>query len=698
MFAKTGTTQSAEVLEESAFRGRIADKKIVEFDPSFCYIAVRALSADRPNSNGDCFPHEELTRIDTLNKRPVYASFLGKGLYVNHKADDPRTAKGIVLDARYVQDNPEDRYVELLIAVDKQKDPIFARDVERGLINKFSMGASVQYTKCSICNKEARKREDFCDHISKYKMKPCKTASGEEKLAYELCYGVQYNEISAVSDPADEKALLLAKVAENDPTKNNENSSHGTVVILNDIRSSLKNLEAVMKGTTTNKKATTKVAMPPAPPAGDPMGGPMDGPPVEEMGMEETGGDEQVAADALRVVSDYLEGNLAAAEAVAALEALKGGVPAEEEGLPPVESPVATSMMTPTAKLEAIVEKLAKEIGNRGKEMGNESVKTAEESGKPKGQYPDYSVQKDPKQHHSKPLKGRPSSDFDQSAKELSKLLNINAEFVGNEDRREAGWKVSDGETPLFMVTGGRTFAEYLDELWPKFASRAYGEDLVKAILEDGLDKTMVHVKALRFDDWESRTSERAVLEEKLTAAAEAKASDLAQELREDFIVRFVEGMKVALKLAAKNVAENPIKASAFEVLTRIGADGALAEEIVTAEAVEAQFESAMKEALKYSEMDPDAFEEVKAHVEMLPSTRVVEAYTSDEEQDEKIEAAARSVLRKTASLNIGAVRTGPGDTGFQGFGDRISLAVRSGLRQQHIPSGDRPTYAPRNR
>lgn len=132
MFVKLGTAAVERVLNREEFNTRLADRKIVEYDPEYVYVVVRALSADRPNSNGDCFPHEELIRLDPVLHRPVYASFIGKGVYINHQhTDDPRYAKGIILDSRYVQSNTEDKYVELLLGIDKQKDPVFARDVER---------------------------------------------------------------------------------------------------------------------------------------------------------------------------------------------------------------------------------------------------------------------------------------------------------------------------------------------------------------------------------------------------------------------------------------------------------------------------------------------------------------------------------------------------------------------------------------
>src|SRR6266478_5864645 len=137
MFIKIASAEAYKTLTPEDFSSRQAAKKIVEYDPEFTYVAVRALTADKPNSNGDCFPHEELIRVDAVFNRPVYASFIGKGVYINHRnTDDPTQAKGIVLDSRYVTAQDGDKYVELLLGIDKKRDPIFANNVERGIINK----------------------------------------------------------------------------------------------------------------------------------------------------------------------------------------------------------------------------------------------------------------------------------------------------------------------------------------------------------------------------------------------------------------------------------------------------------------------------------------------------------------------------------------------------------------------------------
>jgi hypothetical protein len=713
MFVKLGTAAVDSVLNRDAFNTRLADRKIVEYDPEYVYVVVRALTADKPNSNGDCFPHDELIRLDAVLHRPVYASFIGKGVYINHQhTDDPRYAKGIILDSRYVQGNADDKYVELLLGIDKQKDPVFARDVERGLINKFSMGASVQFTKCSVCDNQARRKEEFCEHIAKHKMRPVKAQDGKEKLAYELCYGVTYNEISAVSDPADETAQLLHRIANSTPGAENRsgsadsvNPSHGTVVLMNDIRTRLGRLEALIMANRTKTAAPLPSAAPTPPAPGgagmDPGADPMGGAPTDDLMMEGEEGGEVV--EVLKIVEDLVTHRVPAAEAVEALEQILGGDPTSPEAAPGAEmgapEPPPTDMAGPTASaFQAWLKRVSKSV----KERPNMATKTADDkSPKVENQYPYKKRQSDPKQFpnpaHDSRHESRPASDFDADTKEYGKLTNVSAEFVSNKDRRLAGWRIGfEGETPLYMVTGAAAWGEHLSEQWERFASREYGTALVSAILEDGLDETMKRVNAIKAAA-PTRTAETVLDNEKLIKAAEAKAADLAQEMNEDFVVRFVEGMKLALKLQDKNVFDNHIKGAAWEVLTSAGLDGKLAEKIASGAVVEAHFDEAMRKALEYTEMSSDAFEEVKAQADVMTARSVTASAetehgaeaVSETEALAAMEAATLEHLNRRAGKNIGGTRMQhPGETPGKTFDDSITRAVRGNSAIQPAPTG----------
>lgn len=194
----------------------VADKYNISKNPNdYIFIVAIACHANKPNDNGDAFSDSELTRYDPILGMRVYESFRLKPHFIEHKSSDVTQAKGFILDAHYNEDDPDDKFVELVIAVDKTKDPEYARAVEQGKIKTFSMGCSASATKCSICGNVAISNFDFCEHIQK--KTSIKEVNG--KRVFEWCLGVVFDEISAVADPADTGALLqekLGKVARKD--------------------------------------------------------------------------------------------------------------------------------------------------------------------------------------------------------------------------------------------------------------------------------------------------------------------------------------------------------------------------------------------------------------------------------------------------------------------------------------------------
>jgi len=692
MFIKIANCSVGRVLKKNNFQ-KLANKKIVEYDPEYIYVTVRALTADKPNANGDCFPHEELIRIDPVLNRPVYASFIGKGVYINHKnTDDPRYAKGIVLDARYVADDENDKYVELLLSIDKKKDPVFARDVERGLINKFSMGASVRYTRCSVCNNEARTKEDFCDHIAKQKMQKV-NFNGVEKLAYELCYGVTYNEISAVSDPADESAQILAKIANRQKKILKKHKNYSSRIV----KKSDTTLEALMAKTadTSNDKATKDMDEELFDELSEQV---LDDETPEDMADTAPEGPEapkelatEQVADVLNVVQDLLTQKIEPEEAVSALEEITSTPESDEEG-ETVEELSEEMTEQPLDEEEGGEVEFLEEESEEGSEEHKDKVSSftawlekqaKENSADEQYPYEDAMKKKHPKQYYpSKPHKARPKSDFAKDVKRYNELMNISAEFVDNKDRRLSGWRIMDGSKPLYFVGGARAWGEHLDDQWDYFRSRDYGANLVSAILEDGLDKTMRRVNAVRIRTMKA-SAPAPILDEKMLKAAEAKAADLAKVMNDNFKIRLVEGIKLALKLQNKNVFDNPIKGAAWEVLNSCGLDTSIADRIATNEVIEAHFDEALRKALEYTEMSPEAFEEVRAHAETLAARPVTASTAASSNGDEPsvgdMEEAARQYLIRRASKNLGGIKTPAGDTPQKSFDRALSEAVRAG-------------------
>jgi hypothetical protein len=213
-----------------------------------------------------------------------------------------------------------------------------------------------------------------------------------------------------------------------------------------------------------------------------------------------------------------------------------------------------------------------------------------------------------------------------------------------------------------------------------RFSSHEYGEALMEAIMEDGLDSTMARVNAEAVVETPVETkpaqAQAATYDaDKLIKAAEKKAADLADELTEDWKIRLVEGLKVAIKAQGKNLVDNPLKASAFDVLTANGLDGALAEKIVDDEVVAMHMDALVKEAQQYAEMQPEAFEEIKAKIASMPKISVVDNKQSSEDRRAQVEDAAVKELRRRAGMNIVA-STNAGNGSWEKSGDTVSRAV----------------------
>jgi hypothetical protein len=267
----------ARKIDVNAILERAASKFDISADPKdYLFEAIRANTTNIPNENEDAFHREELLRFDRREGMPVYMSYTGKPHHVNHKTDNPKTARGVILDAHYNDDAPsiascpgcasdtldkrardesgihclkcgatvKDEFVEILVAVDTRKDPVFAKGVRTGQLKAGSMGCNCARTQCNVCDHIAYSQPEFCEHIrggnkgtlwaksargqwqrvekrsaehtlkrAGTKLSPdfcyAKVGGVEIRKAFERCQGVQFDEYSRVHQPADPKATSI---------------------------------------------------------------------------------------------------------------------------------------------------------------------------------------------------------------------------------------------------------------------------------------------------------------------------------------------------------------------------------------------------------------------------------------------------------------------------------------------------------
>lgn len=199
MFKKFATAKVTEVFNH---RCKTASRKISGFDyeprENCLYVAVRACTVDVPNLNFDMLPSYEVGE-----PKNAYKTFIGAYNYLNHDNQNPAKARGAIIDAIY-HDDPDDKWVECLIEMDRDRCPKLCSLIESGEIDTVSMGTECERTICSVCGNVAEYPFQFCEHVQQ------KGRVYNGVLAYEVCEGLEFFELSWVYVPADPTAYTTA--------------------------------------------------------------------------------------------------------------------------------------------------------------------------------------------------------------------------------------------------------------------------------------------------------------------------------------------------------------------------------------------------------------------------------------------------------------------------------------------------------
>lgn len=218
-----------------------------DYDPrqGYLYISVRAI-ASRVNENHDGFVPSEL--------ETHWETFRGCPHFVEHDNSNWRKSRGVVVDAAFHKQEastdllktqrgnfesrfqydpiiwaPEehiehyatvggklavnfnrDDWVELLVEVDAETYPKYAKALLENKISTFSMGTDVAESYCSACGNLARTPAEYCSHVNNQKGQWIHKAANTPKIyVYEDNRDLSFFEISAVKNPADTSATLL---------------------------------------------------------------------------------------------------------------------------------------------------------------------------------------------------------------------------------------------------------------------------------------------------------------------------------------------------------------------------------------------------------------------------------------------------------------------------------------------------------
>jgi len=144
MFIKYGTL---EIIDSSGDLEEIVDINgighiVEEKKGPWLYCRARALTCDKPNGNRDIFPKDEVKK--------AYQSFIGRGVYLNHNSGKVENAIGKIIDAYFVDTDPNDVHVECLFKINKEMFPDICKRIQNGLMSAVSMGCIIQRSECVL--------------------------------------------------------------------------------------------------------------------------------------------------------------------------------------------------------------------------------------------------------------------------------------------------------------------------------------------------------------------------------------------------------------------------------------------------------------------------------------------------------------------------------------------------------------------
>jgi hypothetical protein len=183
-------------------------RRLAEKRGNILAFATRAISAHEswgPNKNGDAFERDQLVQH--------HKTFIMRPHIMNHQLEVDKI-RGLIAHADWrplvktgSQTNGD--FVETLIFVDRDVFPKYAKEIETGLINSFSMGVEVQEAICSHCGNVATSPKNLCPHAANLKNL---VVAGRKVFEYNR--GLTFIEQSAVVSPADPDSHLLYIVAQ----------------------------------------------------------------------------------------------------------------------------------------------------------------------------------------------------------------------------------------------------------------------------------------------------------------------------------------------------------------------------------------------------------------------------------------------------------------------------------------------------
>ena len=132
----------------------------------------------------------------------------GKERWRTHNSHDTHEGFDTCSASRIKGTYLQDKYVKCLLEINADAFPELARMIKSGHTTDLSMGCSVKYSTCSICNHKAASVNLYCGHIKHHK------GSIYNGLpVFEDNHDIEFIELSIVSKAADSTAKVLEVLA-----------------------------------------------------------------------------------------------------------------------------------------------------------------------------------------------------------------------------------------------------------------------------------------------------------------------------------------------------------------------------------------------------------------------------------------------------------------------------------------------------
>jgi len=142
----------------------------IQRDPKRYYVVVNALGSYEiwgANRNGDAFPEDALKHVSLRTDMGTPNDYGYKTFeyyakwFRNHVNKENSPSFGEVIFSHW---NPTLHRVELIVAIDTEKDGETIQAIENGDLVSVSMGCRVPEDFCSICGNKAKSRKEYCLH------------------------------------------------------------------------------------------------------------------------------------------------------------------------------------------------------------------------------------------------------------------------------------------------------------------------------------------------------------------------------------------------------------------------------------------------------------------------------------------------------------------------------------------------------